>query len=161
MLTGSAAAEADSAAGVFSGTYTIVESHKADDKKKAAIEGVVDQMNFLSKGIARERLTEGSPIAKTVTISQKDGQITITQDERTYTAPTDGSTVRAIGISGNELDLSLEIGPGIIEQKFAGDDNSGRVNNWKLDGKKLTLTATIYSESLPKDVVYDVVYEKK
>ena len=151
---------AKDAADRFVGSYRFAGGDKERAARDAAIDAVVEEMNFLVRGIARKRLKESNPIAARVSISQKDGKLTIRFDDRTYTAPINGGSVDVVGITGAEMKLRHRVSNGRIEQIFEGEDG-GRTNQLELDGDgRLTIRVRVFSERLPKDLRYKLTYAR-
>ncbi|NUP13698.1 MAG: hypothetical protein HOW73_47285 [Polyangiaceae bacterium] len=147
-----------SPAAQFVGTFKHVGAQAEVEARDAAIDGVVGQMGMLSRGIARDRLKESNPVASTISVSADQGSVTIAMDDRSYTAPLDGTPVKVKGITGDELDLSVKIGDG-LEQTFSGDEK-GRINSMRIENNRLILTVVVHAEALPTKLTYTLTYER-
>ena len=148
------------AADRFVGSYRFAGGDRERAARDAAIDGVVEEMNFLVRGVARKRLKESNRIAERVSISRKESQLTIRFDDRAYTAPINGGAVAVVGITGAELKLRHRVSNGRIEQIFEGEDG-GRTNQLELDGEgRLTIRVRVFSDKLPKDLRYKLTYAR-
>jgi hypothetical protein len=149
---------AKDAADRFVGNYHFAGGDRERAARDAAIDDVVEDMNFLVRGIARKRLKESNRIPERVSISRKDSKLTIRLDDRTYTAPINGGAVDVVGITGAEMKLRHRVISGRIEQIFEGKDG-GRMNQLELDGEgRLTIHVRVFSDRLPKDLRYKLTY---
>jgi hypothetical protein len=144
----------------FAGRYRHAGGERERKARDDAIDDVVDDMNFIVRGIARSRLREANPIAKSLGIAKKGKMLTITFDKRHYTGPIDGRTVKVVGVTGDEVSMRFQISNGRIRQIFQGDDG-GRVNDFSLDGEgRVALSVRVHSDKLPKDLRYQLTYAK-
>jgi hypothetical protein len=134
----------DPAVAPFVGTYRSVGGEQQLSLRDEAIDAATADMNILSRTIARDKLRETTPIAKKVVFAGQGKLLTISADERSFTASTDGSVAKVKE----------------IEQKFAGDGKV-RINRYRLDGRKLIVSVTIRSDKLPKPVEYELTYERE
>ncbi len=150
--------DASSPIAKFAGTFERVEGPANEQARDAAIDAAVAEMGMLTRGFAKDKLKETNPVARQVAISEKDGQVTISMDGRTYTAPLDGSAVKVQSITGDPMDLSLAVGER-LEQRFSGDEKS-RVNAFRVEGDELRIHVTVHAAALPKDVTYELVYRR-
>lgn len=144
--------------GQITGRYRFVGGKTQRRGVKRAIERVVSQMNFLIRGFARSRLEETNRVASKISIDRQGERITISFDERTYTAPLDGRTVWVKGVTGDKVKLKLRAGRKRLLQVFIGD--RGQRANAFLPGNRRTLVlkVTISSDRLPGDIRYRLTY---
>lgn len=143
----------------FLGSYRHAGGDKERKARDQAIDDVVESMNFIARGIARDKLKETNPIAASLGISADTNNLTITLDGRTYTGPLSGGTVKVKAITGDLMDMRYAVTKTEITQVFSGDDR-GRVNRYRLDSGKLTLHVRVHSSRLPKDLVYSLTYTR-
>ncbi len=158
-----AATSAASAADDIS-AYVGAFRHSGGDKERLArdkaIDDVVSGMSFVVRGIARGRLTSANPIAVDVTCSTHDKSLTMTMDQRSFTAPIDGSTATVKSVTGDDIDMHYAITKNSLIQVF-DRDGRGRVNTFTLDGTKgLAMAVRVYAKQLPKDLNYRLTYER-
>lgn len=158
MLQPGSSGDPSSPAAKYLGDYRHIGGQAELDARDAAIDGVVADMSFLSRGIARDKLKDTNPIASNIRLSASDAGLTIAMDERAYTSSRDGGPTRVKGITGDALDMNVTVGDE-IEQRFSGDEK-GRVNHFRVDGDKLIVRVRVFAEALPKDVVYELTYQK-
>lgn len=122
------------------------------------IDGLVEQMSVVTRGIARSRLTTANVIPEQVTITRSGDQLTIVFDGQSYTAALDGAPVEVTGATGEALTMRLRSTPDGIEQRFTGEDG-GRANVFlpREDGG-MQISVRVFSERLPDDLRYVLTY---
>lgn len=137
--------------------------HAGGDQERAArdqaVERVVAELNFLVRSIARSRLLGATPIPPTVRIATDGSSLTVANDGRIYTAPLDGRSVKATGVTGDPVELRYRIAEGKIVQTCDGD-GGGRSNTFELAGERLVMHVRIYSPRLPKDVQFKLTFAR-
>lgn len=144
----------------FIGTYKYVGGVAEQRVLWGRIESIASSFNFFAKGIVRDRLAAGNQIAKEIKISADSDTLMIqTGSKNTNAAPMDGTAVPVKVSSGEMMDLSYAVSTAEIEQNFKGKGR-GRVNRYELQGDKLILHVKIYAGQLPKELVYDLTYER-
>ncbi len=149
--------ESESAIKAFLGSFKHTGGKADTDGRDRAIDDVVKAMNPLVRSIARSRLKETNPIAASLKLTLVGKSLKSDMDGRAYTAPLDGSTVTVKGITGDELELHLEIASDSFKQVFLGDDK-GRTNTFRREGDALVLNVRVHSKQLPKDLLYKLSY---
>ncbi|NUQ77964.1 MAG: hypothetical protein HUU21_30895 [Polyangiaceae bacterium] len=143
----------------FLGSFRHAGGDKEREARDKAIDAVVDEMNIFVRGIARDKLKSSNAIPAALKISADASALTIALDNRVYTAPLDGRSVKVTGITGDKLDLRYRVTEGRIEQNFKGDER-GRVNTYSIEGDKVVMQVRIYASQLPKDVKYKLTYKR-
>lgn len=129
------------------------------EARDRAIDDVVKGMNVFARGIAKDRLKETNPIAQVMVFTATAKTLTIAMDERSHTAPLDGTKVKVKGITGDELDLHLVVAPGSLKQVFSAEDK-GRINSFSFSGSTLVMHVRVHAEKLPKELIYKLSYER-
>lgn len=157
-LPGAALADDDALKSLL-GTYRHAGGDAEREARDRAIEGVVSEMSIFSRGIARDKLKEGNPIAAKLALSATDASLTVALDKRSFTAPRDGKSVKVTTVTGDEMNMRFKLGKDLIEQVFFLDDR-GKVNRFRPDGAKLVLNVRVHAKRLPKDLVYKLTYER-
>jgi hypothetical protein len=143
----------------FVGDHRFQGGDKERKARDAAIDSVVDDMNIIARGIARDRLKESNKIAERITIAREGERISFTHDGRRYTAVLGGPPVRVKSSTGDDVSLRYALRGESIEQIFVGEQG-GRINTFKLTDDKMVVEVRIHSEKLPKDVVYTLSYSR-
>ncbi len=143
----------------FLGTYRHAGGQKERDARDKAIEDVVADMSFISRGIARDKLKQSNPIAAKLELSADAKDLTVTMDTRTYKGPLDGSPVKVKTILGDEMDMRFKLKKRALDQVFSAEDKS-RLNAYRFDGDKLVVNVRVHASALPKDLVYKMTYER-
>lgn len=147
------------AVNAFLGNFKHVGGNKEREARDRAIEDVVADMSFISRGIARDKLKQSNPVAQKLTLASDPKHLTVTMDGRSYKGPLDGSRVKVKTILGDEMDMHFKIKKAALDQVFSGEDK-GRVNAFRFDGAKLIFNVRVHASALPKDLVYKLTYEK-
>ena len=153
------AAHAQDEIAPFLGTFNFSGGDKERAGLTKAIDDLVSEMNFIARGIARDKLKKANPIPSMIGFASDPKILTVTFDSRTYTAPLDGSPVKVKGILGDDMALAYKIGPSRIDQLFIGDEK-GRTNTLHLDGTTCTMNVRIYASKLPRDLLYTLTFTK-
>ena len=159
---GTAAAQAPVAAAppaAFVGSWRYAT--QSADVIERAIERGIDDMNFVTKPIARRRLRATNDRYSTVVVRNVGGEITTVLEGRPITSPADGRTIQWRREDGEVLAVSTAIRNGTLVQTFVAEDGS-RENVYSVsgDGRILTLQVTIRSDRLPAPIVYQLVYDR-
>lgn len=142
------------------GSYTYVEAES--DAIKPAIERAVARMNFITRPIARGRLTRTNQPYQSLTIRQSDGQISIITDQRApIVSPADGSPVKWTREDGEVFDVTTRRAGGGLEQTFIAEDGQRR-NVYVLgaDGSTLEMRVTVTSPRLAQPLTYTLRYRR-
>lgn len=127
---------------------------------EGAIEDVADEFNPFVRPIVRSRLKKANPIAARLCFERNGDELSVTMDARRYRAPLNGKTVKVKGITGDELELRLEIGEYLVSQIFRGEEG-GRVNAFyptKAGG--IEMRVRVFSERLPRSLEYGLSYRR-
>ncbi|HEX6590143.1 MAG TPA: hypothetical protein VF039_14150, partial [Longimicrobiales bacterium] len=143
----------------FVGSWTYASGQ--GDVIEAAIERGIDDMNFVTKPIARRRLRATNDAYTTVEVRIVDGTVTTVLEGRAIESPADGRAIRWTREDGEVLQVATSIRNGTLVQTFTAEDGS-RENVYSVspDGRRLTLQATIRSGRLPQPIVYRLQYER-
>jgi hypothetical protein len=144
----------------FAGEYTFAGGETERQALRDAVDGVVAEMNPLVRGIARDRLLESNAIAGKVAIAADGREVTVSFDDRAYTAVLGASAVEVTGLTGDALQLTHRLSGKRLVQMFAGKRGSRR-NVITARGKQLRIAVTVTSESLPGDLVYQLTFARK
>jgi hypothetical protein len=142
------------------GTWTL--NRQASDNITTAINTTVQRMNFVTRPIARGRLTRTNAPYGRVVVDYTQAQVTLRFDERAaMVTPSNGTPVQWRREDGEMFALSTEWENGRLEQTFKADDGQ-RVNVFSVseDGHTLTLDVTVSSPRLPQPLRYKLVYNR-
>lgn len=157
----------DSPARPLLGTYKYVGGDSERAAVKKAIDLAVEDMSALLRGIARDRLTEANPIPEQLTLKGGGVYFSIVLDDYPYTGRLDGIAVKVKTTTGDVMNLvyGFPAAPAptptqpMLEQTFS-DDEKSRVNRFELQGNRLTMHVRVRADLLPKEVVYDLSFER-
>lgn len=133
----------------------------ASDNVAQAINTAVQRMNFVTRPIARGRLTRTNQPYQRVTVDFTSSQVTVTTDGRDpIVSPANGTPIKWTREDKEVLDVSTEWENGVLEQTFKAEDGQ-RVNRYSVgaDGK-MTMEVTITSPRLPRPLTYKLVYNR-
>jgi hypothetical protein len=142
------------------GTWTL--NRQASDDVTAAINRAVQRMNFITRPIARGRLTRTNAPYQRVQVDYNQEHVTLRFDERApMTTPSNGTPIQWRREDGEMFALSTEWENGRLEQTFKADDGQ-RVNVFSVseDGRTLSMEVTVSSPRLPAPVRYKLVYNR-
>jgi hypothetical protein len=143
----------------FLGEYGFVGGPKERAALAKAIDELVAKMSFISRGIARDKLTETNPIASAVSFAANAKVLTTRFDKRAFTGPLDGRPAKVTAISGDTMEMRYRIADGQVRQWIAGDEK-GQINTFHLRGQRLTQHVRVYASQLPGDLLYTLTYER-
>ncbi len=161
LVLASAATPAVSQNPALTGSYTYVEAES--DDIKAAIEQAVAKMNFITRPIARGRLTRTNEPYRTLTIQQSGSQVTIIRDEMApIVAAPDGNPIKWTREDGEVLDLTTQWVDETLDQTFIADDGQ-RKNVFTLspDGGTLEMHVTVTSPRLSAPLTYTLRFRRQ
>jgi hypothetical protein len=146
-------------ADAFVGSWTYAD--QPSDVIERAIERGIDDMNFITKPIARRRLRATNNPYSTVEIRHAEGRITTVLEGRAISSPEDGSTIDWRREDGEMLRVATSIRNGTLVQSFTAEDGSREaVYSVSPDGRRLTMQVTIRSDRLPAPIVYRLLYDR-
>ncbi len=134
---------------------------QASDNVATAINTAVQRMNFVTRPIARGRLTRTNQPYQRVTVDFTSSQVTVTTDTRAaIVSPSNGTPIKWTREDKEVLDVSTEWENGVLEQTFKAEDGQ-RVNRLSVgaDGR-MTMEVTITSPRLPRPLVYKLIYNR-
>lgn len=149
----------------FVGTYTYVGGDVEIKALDQAIDGVVDQMNFFIRGIARRRLRAPNLPSKLVSVFFENGQIRIERPgQPEVSAPADGKPITwRHPTDGDVFQVSHGIDDeGVLYQRFEGERSVSR-NRFVLgsDEKRLTIHTVITADRLPAPLRFKMTYARR
>lgn len=144
----------------LAGTYTYVEAES--DAIRPAIDQAVAKMNFITRPIARGRLSKTNQPYHTLTIRSSGSEVTIVRDDLpAIVAPADGNPIKWRREDGEVLDLTTRWADGALEQTFIAEDGQ-RKNVFALapDGNTLEMRVTVTSPRLAAPLTYTLRYRR-
>jgi len=143
----------------LTGRYRFVGGERESRAWQEAIEDVVVEMDLTVRGMARKRLLETNRIASEITLERRGNELTIRFDDQSYSGSMAGHPARAI-TTADGVRLSHRVEDGQLEQIFEGEDG-GRINTFCLepDGR-IRLRVRVFSDRLPRELRYQLSYEK-
>ena len=142
------------------GSYTYDAS--ASDNIKKAIDAAVAKMNFVTRPIARGRLTKTNQPYQQLEISYTDAQVTIKTDSRApIVTPANGTPIKWTREDGEKFDVNTRWDKGTLAETFSAEDGQ-RVNTFSIspDGSVLSMHVTVTSPKLSAPLTYTVKYRR-
>ncbi len=155
-----AGTEAPQGLSALAGEYAFSGGEAERQALRDAIDALVEEMNPLARGIARSRLLESNRIASRVAIGADGNAVTVSFDDRAYTATLGAAAIEVTGIDGKPVQLTHRFQGETLTQRFVGSQGARR-NALDLRGTKLRIHVVIESESLPKPLSYRLTYTKR
>lgn len=142
----------------------VLDGSPGDHKKRmqAAIDDTVDDMNFITRPIARGKLEKSNVVFKRVTVVLDGDFVDIQHDSRkSIRTKTNGKdAVKWKRDDGEEFKVTqLRTGDRIV-QTYSSEDGK-KVIDYVLssDHKKLTMNVEVISSKLPKSLKYTLHYK--
>jgi hypothetical protein len=134
---------------------------QASDNVATAINTAVQRMNFVTRPIARGRLTRTNQPYQRVTVDFTSSQVTVSTDNRSpIVSPSNGTPIKWTREDKEVLDVSTEWENGVLEQTFKAEDGQ-RVNRYSVNAEgKMVMEVTITSPRLPRPLVYKLIYNR-
>lgn len=151
-------AETPEAIKSMEGDYEFAGGDAEREQRKDAIDDAIADMNMLVRGVARKRLLASTAIPDRLEVSAKGTSVTVSFDDRLYTAALGAPPVVVTGTNGDDLDLTHRLDGKRLMQEFVGP-KGGRINALRKSGDEIEVDIRVHSESLPGDVVYTLTYE--
>jgi hypothetical protein len=153
LLAATALAQTSSLA-TGSWRYAGGETERA--KMQKAVDVSVDSMSFVMRPFARPKLKEVCAPWKKLRIEQKGDLVTVATEKGELTSPLGKTVVRVF--DGDEMKVRREITDGVLTAT-AWTDEGGRTNIFRKTGDKMVVESKVFSEKLPKPVVFTYTYE--
>ena len=143
------------------GDYRYLEAES--DAIGEAIEAAIARMNFITRPIARGRLTRTNEPYQRVSIRLGTDEVTVTMDDREpIVARPDGNPMKWTREDGEVLDLTTRWVNGALEQTFVAEDGQ-RANRFVLSpgGDRMELHVTVTSPRLAQPLTYVLRYARE
>ena len=144
----------------FPGRYVFAGGDAERKALQNSIDAVVSEMGPLLRRVAKRRLIQGNPIPAALSIEAIGETVTISFDDRRYTAVLGASAVSVVGIDGNAVELTHRVEGTRLTQRFDAPRGE-RWNLFRVRDEQLRLTVIVESESLPADLVYELTFTRQ
>jgi hypothetical protein len=145
----------------FAGSYQYVGGVAETDALAAAVETVVQKMNFLFRGIARSRLKKSNRPSPELKLILGDDTITVVRPgQPAVSAPANGRPV-TVRLDGDDFEVTHGFDGDRLYQTFKGPKSFSR-NDLVLspDGLTLTVFTRIESRHLPIPLLFHMTYRR-
>jgi len=147
----------------IAGEFVYIGGQKEIAARNTAIENATDDMFFAIRGTARRRIREATPIAQRVRIAFGGGNISVfSAGEPPAVSPENGKPMTHKSSAGDVSKLSQQISADDrLTQTFVGEDGDQTVIfTASPDGKTLSVSHTIRSGRLPKEIRWTLTYQR-
>jgi len=161
LLLLGASASAQPLGQAFEGDWRFVGGRAEKRNVRAAIDGSVADMTVVLRGLARDRLLEGSRIPKRVSIESNEREVAIRDGNRTRLASPPGRVTQTVSATGDHIELLYEIRDDALVQ-YRTTSQGGRRTTYRVDaeGQRLLVEVLTSSHYLPSPVAYRLTYER-
>jgi len=145
--------------GTWSATTSRSAARRAIDRQ---IDEVVEEMFFVKRPFARNKLRDGTEPCGEITVETGEENLTIQCDDRPpAVAAPDGTETDYRDDEGSTYELSQRLESDRIVQVFEASEGT-RTNVYRLEGSdRLILSARLESDRLPEPVTYTRSFERK
>ncbi len=137
--------------------------HKKNlSKIEKGIEKSIDDMNFITRPIARGKLEDANIAFKKITFKFSGDKVSIQHDGRAIiTAPADGTAIKWKRNDGEVFKVTQKVSETKITQTFKGDDGKKTmVYKFNKDFSQMWVSVRIDSSQLPEPVRYTMKYKR-
>ncbi len=143
------------------GRYRFAGGRAEVDALHAAIDEATADMGVITRAVARRRLRKLNSIPAELRIDVRGNVLSMTLPDAHYTAPLDGTPVRAKSASGDPLVLQHELlGDAQVRQRFRAGDGE-RVNVCRPHRRRgLRISVQLASDKLPQDLRYTLTFAR-
>jgi len=151
----------DSPEARFQGTWRVASASAARSGRDRAIDAATDDMSIFTRGIARRRLRDGTPIHSTIQVAGSGSSFRAQVGNYDLDFAADGRSHAFTDPFDNEMQAKQRFRSGKLVQTLRSDDATLTHSlSLSSDGSELTLTVKIESHHLPGDVLFRVRYRK-
>ena len=147
----------------LTGTWRYVGGKGQINKMIKAIEDATDDMNFITRPIARSRLEDTNEAYRAITIAFSGGNISVKRDSQAaIVSPESGAGAKWTSPDDKTYTVTQQLKGNKVVQSFAaGDGRKTAAYVLGKSGDTMTLSITVSSPKLPKKVTYFLSYKKK
>jgi hypothetical protein len=146
----------------FEGTFVYVgSSEKGARIIDRAITEVTDDMGFLKKGIANDRLDEALSVVPRIVIEADGDRIVVEFQSATYRSRVGGPWVEAKSPDGENVKVRHRVKKQRLIQEIQTDKGLRRDVFVPRGKNEIRIDVTVSSPKLPDDIKYDLEYRKK
>lgn len=142
-------------------TYALVPD--SSESIKLAIDSTVRHMSFITRGIARSRLSKINPTPQHVRVDVEADTASVAFDDgNPVVTPLNGETVPWLNPLTGETDQAhaAVAGDTVRQTIIAHDGQRENALVFSEDGQRLRLHVTVTSHRLPRPLVYDLLFRK-
>ena len=153
--------QAQDAAPNLDGTFTLAESREdVQTRINTAIDAATEEMNFILRGIARDRLRAKNPVRVRLTTQVAGDRIVVSYDNDRYESQS--GQWRSVTATGETVQLLQQIQGNRIYQTFRTADGEKRmVLTFSEDGAWVWLDVTVTSSRIPAPLRYRMRFRRQ
>lgn len=145
---------------LFGGQFAFDGGASERSQIAQSVDTATEEMNFVVRGIARDRLKKTNRAPETIELSRQGEQLTVVIDGRRYEGVLDAKPVTVTGITGDDVEMTYRIAGDQLLQTFRGEDG-GRENAFRLvDSDTVVMDVRVFSPRLPADILYSLTYRR-
>lgn len=150
-----------SATELVEGAQTFVPAKHTKQNKRniaSAIEQTVESVNFMLRGFARDKLTEGLKLRPKVVIDRSGDDVTVTYGHETYTTPASGEMVSRVNPKGDTIKISQKVVGAKVIQTIKGANGARYITFALVNESTLALKVKITTPRLDDPIKYKLKY---
>jgi hypothetical protein len=163
LLLGTAAPAAAQSETAYDGIYAFAGGESQRSAFTRAIDEVVEQMNVVIRGIARQRISARVKIQPRIVVANRsDGLFFVHEPLPPRLAKLDGTTQRMVNAAGDRIDVTYtRAGSAVIEAIRSGRSSQRNTYRFAPAHGVLTFTAEIESPMMPGVIRYSLTYRRR
>lgn len=142
--------------------YTAVSQSKNEATIKKGIKTAISDMSFITKPIAKRKLTKSNLAFKKLTFDFPGNKVSITHDARkAVVSPASGAKAKWTREDGETFTVTQKVGEDTITQKFiAGEGVKTLTYKFSQDFSTVKVSVRLDSPKLPAPLKYTMNYKK-
>ena len=146
----------------LSGRYRYAGGRAQREKLDQAIEQVVSQLNFMIRGIARNRLQEGLAVRSSLEFDFSPSHATFRRPGiPLIRGPHNGSAIKWRNDKNEPVTIYLDLTGNTFKVRYKGDGSDSRYTyRFDDDGDRLNVRASIYHVRMPEKINYGLTYKR-
>lgn len=134
-------------------------------QRKSALEAIdhaLEDLDPITRSLARRRLAERDPVVPEITIAFADGKTTITRRDQAVTAPLGGPAV-TVARDGRSARVTHRLSADTLLIESIRGEKGSTVNHFHLpgDGARLLVRTEINGDRLTSPIRYDLTYRRR
>ncbi len=152
-------AETSTPAPSLLGTWRFVGGAKERAAYEAALDAVCNEMNFLIRGIAKDRLHSRSPLPTTLSLTENGERLVFSRHGYTTSGSADKRPWKGKGIANEDVTIVQSLDGARFNEVVTAADGA-RETTLLLKGDRVIFTTILRSPSLPHSVTYSLTFAR-